>query len=438
MADPNQPTELSRKFVAAFGAEYANILTPSEMVDVCIKWAKAWHATRTRNIITLVRDYPDNKAWVGNDYITEGYSTLVEEFNTVVHSRGVPALSALFEDLYFISEKDLFDMYRYTKETSEVTGRQSEGSKLFSYMANYLEEYFGWRGGHLLRLDTLMRVAVEKMTGAVRERRERGPGPGPGGIQVPWHWNQLLPALRHVNQEVTDITVKHDLSRLIRQIRRGTIMKVQHTSSGFPTRPEVVMQQVPDMPSLMGTAGPPSASGSGTQAVPPPTGNVQPPPQPTASASNQKTSTYGSGGGKKIFKAFGAKKKSESTAGPSGTQAGPSGTQAGPSGTQAGPSGTQARPSGTQATSGNQNTAKTKQGGGGYSASKGSWRKNDNTQNPPNSGKFGSAKQPFPWKKRDDGNGGGNGKHDRWWDDSDSEPRDNEATSAKKRKTSGF
>lgn len=148
MADANQPTELSRKFVAKFGAEYASLLTPSEMVDVCLEWAEAWHAMRVRNMITLVRDYPEDTGWVNRDYATEGYSTLVEEFNLVAHSydlrtdmlllpmnlhfnrRGVPALRALFEKLYFISEKDLYDLCKYlAKERKKKRKKERKKKK---------------------------------------------------------------------------------------------------------------------------------------------------------------------------------------------------------------------------------------------------------------------------------------------------------------------
>ncbi|KAK8063455.1 hypothetical protein PG996_008107 [Apiospora saccharicola] len=317
MANANAPTELSRKFAERFGAEYAKLFTPSEIVDLVLDWGVAWHKIRTRNICTLVRDYPGRQNWFKNEYVTEGYLKLVEDFNVTAHSYdlrgdmmllpinlhfnkyGVPALQALFEDLYFISDKDLFDLYRFTQDKSEVTGRPTEGAKLFCYMANYLEEYFNWREdvrgllavytmgqGARFELQALggqIQAAIEVMKRAIGERRSRGPGVGPSGMQVPWHWSNLRNATKNLNQEVMDLTLRHNFVDIIRQIRRGTLQSMVKATGGFPTKSEVDMQQPPKVPSLMGTAASSSseaASGGGTQAGPSTPGNAQPKPPP--------------------------------------------------------------------------------------------------------------------------------------------------------------
>ncbi|KAK8112728.1 hypothetical protein PG984_013254 [Apiospora sp. TS-2023a] len=339
MANANAPTELSRKFAAKFGAEYANLFTPSEIVDLVLEWGVAWHKIRTRNICTLVRDYPGNQSWFKNEYVTEGYLKLVEDFNIVAHSYdlrgdmmlipinlhfnkyGQPALQALFESLYFISDKDLFDLYRFTQDKSEVTGRPTEAAKLFCYMANYLEEYFSWREDvrallaaytlgqgvrfELQALDGQIQAAIEVIKRAVAERRARGPGAGPSGMQVPWHWSNLRNSIKNVNQEVMDLTVRHKFVDIIRQIRRGTIQSMVKVTAGFPTKSEVDMQQAPKIPSLMGAAASSSsaASGSGTQAGPSTAGNAQPKP-PAAPAK---------GGGSKMVLSWGNKKKNTNT-----------------------------------------------------------------------------------------------------------------------------
>ena len=338
-----------------------------------------------------------------------------------------------------------------------MTGRQTEGSKLFCYMANYLEEYFGWREDvrgllavyslgktireDLVRLDKYMQVAVEVMTRAIRERRERGPGAGPGGVKVPWHWNNLRNALNRVNQEVTDTTVRHNLIQLIRTVRRGTIRNLTKTSNGFPTKPEVEMQQIPDMPSLMATV-PSSASDSGMQAAP-----------PTASSSNQGPSNSGVASGKKVFRAFGTRKQNDSTPGPSNTQ-NTANTGGQGAGSSSGPKNPWRRNDSTQNTANagqgagssggpknpwrrndsTQNTANAGQGAGSSSGPKNSWRRNDSTQNTSNSGQGGNPKMAFPWRKRDSGYGGRLGKRAHWWEDP--EPQDYEATTVKKRRTS--
>lgn len=128
MAGVNQTTEFTRKFVAKFGAEYAGLLTPSEMIDLCLNWASSWHTIRTRNIVTLLRDQIGNTAWVKSDFVNHGYENMVYRLNISAHSYdlrgdlllvpidnhrntlGEPALRKLYDKVYFMPKQDLFDL----------------------------------------------------------------------------------------------------------------------------------------------------------------------------------------------------------------------------------------------------------------------------------------------------------------------------------------
>lgn len=296
----------------------------------------------------------------------------------------------------------------YTRDKWPLTGRPTEASKLFCYIANYLDEWFDWREDvrgflsvyslgpeirqELRVLDEAMRGAIGVMSRAIRERRERGSGTGANSMQATWHWNHLHNALRNVNQEVTDITVRYNLVSQIRVIRHDTIRKALWRLFQC----QVEMLQVPDMPSLVRPQ----------PLAPAPEPSVEPAEPPPASSLKS-----GGGSGVKVLNGWGTKKQSDSrkASASSNPEASNSGSQ----------------------------------GGGGSRSSSNPW-KNDNDDNNNNTSGGSAAPQASGYG----GYAGGLGRRRKipsegelrrahWWSE-DLDAQDYEATGFKKRRTSGF
>ncbi|KAK8079078.1 hypothetical protein PG994_002885 [Apiospora phragmitis] len=254
------------------------------MIELCITWATFWIRLRTRSVVTTARDDFKHATWAENEYKKDGYMEVVRENNDLVHapnmagdlllapvnaiknSQGEPMLLSVFEKVYRISREDALDLLRYAHEKNDLT-RHTEAAKLFTYMANYLDEYFSWRnivsttvkakGGaqfkaDLASLDTLLDSAIGVMLRIIRERRDGGPE----GVQVEQHWPALERALVPVNQAVTGITNRYALDKDSR-FRNETVRRAVH---GFPTKSEFEMQEPPWMPSMLLPQPPPPSS----------------------------------------------------------------------------------------------------------------------------------------------------------------------------------
>ncbi|KAK8029966.1 hypothetical protein PG993_011257 [Apiospora rasikravindrae] len=263
-------------FMAKFGADLGNTLTPQQMIDLSLAWASFWVRVRTRSVISTARDDFRHATWATTDYITKRYRAIVQLNNEIVHQPnmagdlmlapvtaivngdGDPALQTVFEKVYRLSREDALDLLRYAQEET-ASKLPTDAAKLFSHMANWLDEFFSWRNNvsstiraksqtkalrsDIANLDPQVDTAIGVMCRLINEFKTSGADTA----RVNRNWATLNQSLGPINRTITSLTNAHALHTDAKW-RNDTVRKAARS---FPTKTAVEMQTPPWLPSML-------------------------------------------------------------------------------------------------------------------------------------------------------------------------------------------